>query len=118
MTNTKTHNASERVCRVDKFIVPPQSCEAFVEKLKSTHALLKTMDGFVQDFVLQQCAGPGKFNVVTLVEWENAASIEKAKAIMAARYKKENFNPQEMFARLDITADRGDYQRIDTTQEV
>jgi hypothetical protein len=46
---------SERVYRVDKFIVPSGAREEFLEKARRTHALLKAQPGFLQDFVLAGC---------------------------------------------------------------
>lgn len=103
---------SHHVYRVDKFIVPEQAHAEFLEKVKPTHALLKTLPGFVQDFVLEQSAGPGKFNFVTLVEWENEAVMAEARTAVAALHQQLNFNPQELFSRLGIQADLASYQKL------
>ena len=41
---------SERVYRVDKFVVPNDAREEFLQKARQTHALLKAQPGFLQDF--------------------------------------------------------------------
>lgn len=106
-------NKSERIYRVDKFVVPDRAREEFISKVRNTHELLRTLPGFVQDFVLEQSLGPGEFNFVTLVEWDSVESIEHAKAAVIALHKEMNFNPQETFARLGIKADLGNYRQID-----
>ena len=106
-------NTSARIYRVDKFIVPERAREEFMSKVRNTHELLRTLPGFRQDFVLEQSAGPGEFNFVTIVEWENGEAIEHARAVVMARQKEMNFNPPEMFARLGIKADLGNYRQID-----
>lgn len=113
MTENQAINLSARIYRVDKFMVPPQARAEFMGKIRATHELLKTLPGFLQDFVLEQSAGPGEFNFVTIVEWQSPESIENAKAAVMALFEKTNFNPQEMFARLGIKADLANYRRVD-----
>ena len=62
--------------------------------------------------MLEQAAGPGEFNFVTIVEWENSESIENARAAVTAMHKGMNSGPQEMFTRLEIKADLANYQHI------
>ena len=114
MAENPSMDRSKRIYRVDKFIVPPPAREEFIGKVRATHELLRTLPGFLQDFVLEQSAGPGEFNFVTIAEWESPEYIEKAKAAVLALHKKMNFNPQEVFARLGIKADLANYQHIDT----
>ncbi|MCB0167841.1 MAG: antibiotic biosynthesis monooxygenase [Anaerolineae bacterium] len=106
-------NRSERIYRLDKFVVPAPAREEFVEKVQTTHQLLKKQSGFLQDFVLEQASGPGEFNIVTMVEWDSIESIEPARAAVMALHQEMNFNPQELFARLGIKADLGSYKRVD-----
>jgi heme-degrading monooxygenase HmoA len=103
----------ERIYRVDKFSVPERARDEVISRVRETHALLKTLPGFVQDFVLEQSSGSGQFNFVTIVEWEDAQSMVNAKAAVTAMHKELNFNPQEMYARLGISAELGLYKRID-----
>ena len=114
MPRHRTTNQSERIYRVDKYVVPPQALAEFMAKTRRTHDLLRVLPGFVQDIVLEQAAGPGEFNFVTIVEWESLESIEKAKAAVSAMHKKLRFNPRKTFARLGIKADLANYLCIDT----
>lgn len=104
---------SRHIYRVDKFIVPASARDEFLGRVRKTHALLKIQRGYLQDAVLEQVAGNGEFNFVTIVEWDSQASIENAKAAVTSMYAQTNFNPQEMFERLGIQADLGNYQRVD-----
>jgi heme-degrading monooxygenase HmoA len=104
---------SERIYRVDKFVVPDHAREEFISRVRNTHQLLRTLRGFLQDFVLEQSAGPGEFNFVTMVEWDGLASLENARAAVMAMHKETHFNPQEMFARLGIKTDLANYRPID-----
>jgi hypothetical protein len=62
--------------------------------------------------VLEQSAGPGEFNFVTIVEWENSDAIESARAAVMAMHEEMRFDPREMFARFGIKADLANYLRI------
>jgi heme-degrading monooxygenase HmoA len=103
---------SERFYRVDKFVVPNPAREEFLTRVRETHDLLRTLPGFLQDFILEQASGPGEFNFVTIVEWQDAKSVESAKSAVMAMRKQTNFNPEELFSRLGIKADPGNYKRI------
>lgn len=105
---------SERVYRVDKFVVPSGAREEFLDRVRRTHAFLKAQPGFVQDFVLEQFSGPGEFNIVTTVEWASQEAFDGASAVVSARYREMNFNPQETLARLGIKADLANYIRLET----
>ncbi|UFP97060.1 antibiotic biosynthesis monooxygenase family protein [Gloeobacter morelensis] len=103
---------SRRIYRVDKFVVPDAARDEFLAQVRNTHELLKAQPGFIQDFVLEQSAGPGEFNFVTIVEWESAEAIERARAAVVAMHERMRLNPQEMLARLGIKADLANYKRI------
>lgn len=113
MPKHRTTNPSKRIYHVDKYVVPQQALAEFMAKTRSTHDLLRVLPGFVQDLVLEQSTGPGEFNFVTIVEWENLESIEKAKVAVSAMHKKMRFNPHKTFARLGIKANRANYLCID-----
>jgi hypothetical protein len=103
---------SERIYRVDKFVVPSSAREEFLDRVRRTHAFLKAQAGFVQDFVLEQFSGPGEFNMITTVEWASQEAFEDASVVVSARYREMNFNPQETLARLGIKADLANYKRL------
>src|ERR1700730_15896812 len=103
---------SERIYRVDKFIVPSGAREEVIEKARRTHGLLQTAPGFLQAFVLEQSSGPGEFNFVTIVEWASQDAVENARAAILALHREMNFNPQEMLARFGIKADVANYKRL------
>ena len=104
---------SESIYRVDKFVVPSSAQEEFLDRVRRTHAFLKAQPGFLQDCVLEQFSGPGEFNIVTTVEWASQEAFENASAVVSARYREMNFNPQETLARLGIKADLANYKRLE-----
>jgi len=110
---TATAASSRHIYRVDKFVVPDAARQEFLGKVRSTHQLLKAQPGFVRDVVLEQTSGPGRFNFVTMVEWQSQSAMEAAKAVVMAAHAKSGFNPRELFARLGIEADIANYEVID-----
>jgi heme-degrading monooxygenase HmoA len=116
LLNPHTHGSSSesgRVYRIDKFNVPSSARKEFVDKVHSTHELLRILPGFIQDNVLEQIGGSGKFNFVTIVIWDSTESMEAARNAVMAKREETGFNPQEMFARLGIKADLANYKQID-----
>jgi heme-degrading monooxygenase HmoA len=104
---------SEEIFRVDKFVVPAQAREEFLTRVQATHEALRTQAGFVRDAILEQTSGPGEFNFVTIVEWENSDAIEGARRAVAALHQKMNFDAQAMIKRLEIRADIANYKRVE-----
>jgi heme-degrading monooxygenase HmoA len=103
------------VFRVDKFVVPAPAREEFLDKVHATHAVLRTQPGFVRDAILEQSSGPGEFNFVTIVEWQDSDAIEGARRAVAALHQKINFDAQAMISRLGIRADIANYKRVERT---
>jgi hypothetical protein len=99
--------------RVDKFVVPARAREEFLGKVHATHDVLRKQPGFVRDAILEQSSGPGEFNFVTIVEWENGDFFEGARQAVAALHRKMNFDPHELIARLGLRADIANYKRVE-----
>ena len=100
------------VFRVDKFVVPAEARDEILSRVFMTHELLRRQEGFVQDFLLEQFSGPGEFNIVTMVEWESQAAIDKVVPIVKAAHERIAFSAQETIARLGVKADIANYQRV------
>jgi len=97
------------VYRVDKFAVPPASLPAFLERVRHVDRLLATQPGCKQHLVLTQTEGPGEFNVVTIVEWADAAAMAQARATMQAYYARDGFDPPTFMKSLGIRGDLSVY---------
>jgi hypothetical protein len=100
------------VFRVDKFVVPANARGEILAKVRLTHELLRQQQGFVQDYLLEQSSGPGEFNLVTIVEWQSQAAVDKVVPIIKAAHARIGFDPQETIARLGVKADIANYRRI------
>jgi heme-degrading monooxygenase HmoA len=105
-------NTSQHVYRVDKFRVPAAARAEFLERVRATHASLKSLPGFVEDSILEQTGGPGAFNYVTVVIWRDAEALNQARAAMEEERRSTGFDPKELFSRLNIEADMANYAKI------
>jgi len=98
---------------IDKFIVPQNARQEFVERMNINRNFIKGLDGFVRDNVYERTDEQGNIIVVTIAVWQNEEAIKKAKEAVQEEYKRLNFNMPEMLKRLNITIDRGVYKRFE-----
>jgi len=105
-------NRSQHIYRVDKFAVPDAGRREFLEKVRITHEQLRTLQGFIRDCILEQISETAEFNIVTIVEWESVKAIKQARERVHELHEEMNFDPKELFTRLGIRADLGNY--VDT----
>jgi hypothetical protein len=98
------------VFRVDKFLVPEAARDTFLAQVGETHAFLGAQPGCLRNLVLEKDSGPGRFNVVTFVEWESDTAFENAKAAMASRRETTGFDPAALIARLGVETDLAAYR--------
>jgi hypothetical protein len=103
----------DQVFRIDKFIVPSSSRDRFLEQIHVTHQLLRTLPGFVEDFIVEKIGCPAAYNIVTTVIWEHQAAIEHARDRVHESQRARGFEPQEFWERLGIQADLGNYKRLE-----
>jgi heme-degrading monooxygenase HmoA len=100
------------VYRIDKFVVPEAAKPEFLARVEETHRILRNCPGFVRDDVFEQYAGSGRFNLMTLVEWDSQEAIEDAIHAVEAARKAEGFDPRALMTRLGISADMALYRSI------
>ena len=99
--------SAKRFYRIDKFVVPEAARDELLEKVHMTHELLRKQPGFIQDFLLEREAGPGKFILLTFVEWQDETVVASVRAKVAAMHRQMNFDPQEVLARLGVRSGSG-----------
>ncbi|MDT2006849.1 antibiotic biosynthesis monooxygenase [Rhodococcus opacus] len=97
------------VYRVDKFVVPDQAGEEFWSPVRRTHLVLRDQPGFVADSLLEQSAGPGRCNAVTMVQWQSAGAVEAAKPAVIDAHAAVSFDPVAFFDSVGISSDLGNY---------
>ena len=110
--STKSAPPDQRFYRLDRFIVPAAAREEFLARVRQTHEVLRKQPGFVRDLLLERTVENGASSIVTLAEWESDAFVAGARAAVQAMHRAENFDPQELFSRLGIEPDLGNYHPV------
>ena len=103
--NSDSVKESEKIFRVDKFLVPDHAQDEFLQAVKKTHIFLRTCPGFIHDYIFKQFSGDGNYNFVTVVEWQNLQFVSKAKEAVQQMQNQEKFNLQEIIKRNEIKSD-------------
>jgi heme-degrading monooxygenase HmoA len=108
-----TTTSDQPFYRIDRFVVPDAAREEFLGRVRMTHTILRQQPGFVRDALLEHPAEePGHSIVLTIAEWKNQAVTSSARAAVQALHIREKFDPQELFARLGIKAEFGNYRPL------
>ncbi|MFI7025339.1 antibiotic biosynthesis monooxygenase family protein [Micromonospora sp. NPDC049900] len=97
------------VYRVDKFDVPESARAEFWRHVRRTHAILRDQPGFLDDALLEQHSGPGRFNAVTIVRWSSPDDLPSARVAVQAAHRAEGFEPAAFFTAAGIEADLANY---------
>lgn len=97
---------------IDIFIVPEQNKATFLEETRKIQSFLKTLPGFIEGFLYEKRVGENRYNIITTAVWENEEALEKARKAAAAELEKQKFNPQELMKKLEVTVERGIYERF------
>jgi heme-degrading monooxygenase HmoA len=103
---------ADALYRIDKFIVPAAARTAFLERVAATSRVLHEQKGFRRELVLEQSSGPGAFNFVTVVEWEDGAAVEPAASAVARAHAEQGFDRQAFLAENGIRADIACYSVV------
>lgn len=103
---------ASRLCRVDKFVVPEAAREEFLQRVRETHQILRRQPGMLRDAILEQVGGPGRFNIVTIVEWESQLAIDSARQAVMQAHTASGFDAHATLQRLGIEADVANYREL------
>ena len=98
---------------IDKFFIPKNAFEEFLQRTAYNRDFIRHLHGFVEDAAYQRTDENGNLIFITVAVWESQDVLEKAREVVQAEYKRIGFNPAELFSRLNITLDRGTYQEAD-----
>jgi hypothetical protein len=93
--------------RIDCFEVPAAARDAFLHAVAGTHDVLRAQPGFVRDLIAEQTSGPGRLNLITLVEWDSEAAIPGAIQAVQAHHAATGFDPKRFVAASGITPHLG-----------
>ncbi|MFW0786225.1 antibiotic biosynthesis monooxygenase [Gordonia sp. CPCC 206044] len=96
--------------RIDKFSVPADSMDEFLERVHHTHALLGDQPGILRNEVMTLTDGPSEFNVVTTVTWESVDALADAGHVVAEDAARTDFDRAAFLTRLGVRGDFGTYR--------
>ena len=113
MSVSNQGHANGRVYRLDRFVVPDAAREEFLMRVGQTHEILRAQQGFVQDFLLERPGEDGATIIVTMVEWDSQATVDRVVLTVQAAHREMGFSPKETIERLGIAAEIGIYQAIE-----
>ncbi len=97
---------------IDKFLVPSAAKKEFYERMAINRKFIRKLRGFIEDGAFEYIDAEGNLVCVTIALWENIESVIAAKEAVEAEYKKQGFDPAEMFQRLNISMERGTYTEV------
>lgn len=107
-------SASQPLYRVNKFAVPPEARDEFLDLVAKTFAVIRSQKGHVRDWILEQNSGPGVFNFVTMIEFASEEVAPRVVAALAALDRELRLDREAMMGRLNIRTDFGSYKRLDS----
>ncbi|EMY70000.1 antibiotic biosynthesis monooxygenase family protein [Leptospira vanthielii] len=96
---------------IDRFDLPKEAKEVFLERVKVNRDFIKTIDGFLGDEAYI-CEKNGNIQFVTVATWKDQTSLDNAKALVFAEYQKQGFVMPEFLARHSIRIEREIYVRM------
>jgi len=97
---------------IDKFFVPNNSSEEFIQRMNYNSGFIKNLRGFVKDEVYEQRDENGNRVIITIAIWENQERLTEAKNAVQTEYARIGFNPVEFYQRLNINMERGLYHEM------
>lgn len=97
------------VFRIDRFNVPEGAEETFMRRVQRIQSLIDPLPGCRQNLVLTQPHDTGVLRVMTVVEWENTAAMDAARAYVQRQYAQEGFDPPDFMRQMGVEADLGLY---------
>ena len=101
---------SPSVFRIDRFVVPAAARDQFLGRVMATRDFLATLDGCLQNVVLEEEQTVENSRILTIVEWRDDRAFEAAKAAAAERYRAIGFKPAELIAQLGVKPEFGNYR--------
>jgi heme-degrading monooxygenase HmoA len=96
---------------IDSLVVPEESKEIFLQRVRQSAEILKKLPGFVEGYVYEKKSGEGDVNIVTTAVWKDEEVLENAKKAIVTEFRKHGTNPAEIMKRLRVQASRSIYTR-------
>lgn len=98
---------------IDRFFVPANAKEEFIHRMNVNRSFIKTLQGFIRDYVYVRNDDDQNLVCITIALWENEEALAKAKQAVQSEYKREGFDPAAMMQRLNIKMERDTYEKLE-----
>jgi predicted ester cyclase/heme-degrading monooxygenase HmoA len=112
LSKLANNNHANRVLFIDNFRMPVSSRTEFFERMNMNRNFIKHLPGFIEENAYEFVDDKGTLHVVTVAQWQSKEAISKAKEAVQAEYKKQGFDREELYRRLQIEMDRGIYTDV------
>ena len=96
--------------RINKYTVPVEARQQFVELVDKTLAVIRKQDGYVKDLFLEQHAGPGQFDFITMIEFASADVAPKVAAALGEFDRNLGLDREALMKTLGIRTDFASYR--------
>ncbi|MCK3779847.1 antibiotic biosynthesis monooxygenase [Ensifer sesbaniae] len=96
--------------RINKYTVPVEARQQFVELVDKTLAVIRKQDGYVKDLFLEQHAGPGQFDFITMIEFASADVAPKVAAALGEFDRSLGLDREALMKTLGIRTDFASYR--------
>ncbi|OWZ94773.1 hypothetical protein B9J07_03965 [Sinorhizobium sp. LM21] len=103
-------NSVAPLYRINKYTVPAEARPQFVELVDKTLAVIRNQDGYVKDLFLEQHAGPGQFDFITMIEFANADVAPKVAAALVEFDRQLGLDREALMKMLGIRTDFASYR--------
>ncbi|PJZ86544.1 antibiotic biosynthesis monooxygenase [Leptospira harrisiae] len=96
---------------IDRFQLPAESKEFFLERVKINRNFIQTIEGFISDqaFIREE---NGKIQFVTIATWKNKQSLDHAKTLVIAEYNKQGFDMNDFLKKHLIQINREIFEML------
>ena len=103
---------AERRYRIARYRVPKASRGEFAAAVLKMEDVLKSLEGFVRAWSLEQEAEPDVTSVITIAEWDSIASMRNATLKINTMNQEKGVDPQQNLRRLGITMEQWAYRTL------
>ncbi|OCO98664.1 MULTISPECIES: hypothetical protein [unclassified Ensifer] len=110
MSSLSTTAVVAPLYRINKYTVPVEARQQFVELVDKTLAVIRKQDGYVKDLFLEQHAGPGQFDFITMIEFTNADVAPKVAAALIEFDRELGLDRAALMNTLGIRTDFASYR--------
>ena len=100
------------VFRIDAFEVPADVVTELRAAAWPTLQVIRAQDGYIRDQWFEKATGAGKINVVTLAEWRDAESIDRAVEAVRVHNAKTGADPAAFLSKRGIVAHRSVFNAL------